>query len=71
MLILSIMVPVLLGLGILLVKEIKNRNLLLTVTGSAWLLLLSLVWAWYLAVRQSCFCSPLERIWTFTSGWIP
>ena len=33
MLILSIMVPVLLGLGILLVKEIKNRNLLLTVTG--------------------------------------
>ena len=33
MLILSIIVPVLLGLGILLVKEIKNRNLLLTVTG--------------------------------------
>ena len=35
MLILSIIVPVLLGLGILLVKEIKNRNLLLTVTGAS------------------------------------
>ena len=33
MLILSIIVPVLLGLGILLVKEIKNRKTLLTVTG--------------------------------------
>ena len=33
MLILSIIVPVLLGLGILLVKEIKNRTTLLTVTG--------------------------------------
>ena len=33
MLILSIIVPVLLGLGILLVKEIKNRYFLLTVTG--------------------------------------
>ena len=34
MLILSIIVPVLLGLGILLAKEIKNRKLLLTVTGA-------------------------------------
>ncbi len=35
MLILSIIVPVLLGLGILLVKEIKNRKLLLTATGAS------------------------------------
>jgi len=34
MLMLSIIVPVLLGLGILLVREIKNRRLLLTVTGA-------------------------------------
>ena len=33
MLILSIILPVLLGLGILLVKEIENRKILLTVTG--------------------------------------
>ncbi len=35
MLILSIVVPVLLGLGILLVREIKNRRVLLTVTGAS------------------------------------
>ena len=35
MLILSIIVPVLLGLGILLAKEIKNRKCLLTVTGAS------------------------------------
>ena len=34
MLMLSILVPVLLGLGILLVKEIKSRKMLLTVTGA-------------------------------------
>ena len=33
MLILSIIVPMLLGLGLLLVKEVKNRKLLLAVTG--------------------------------------
>ena len=35
MLILSIIVPVLLGLGILLAKEIKNRKCLLTLTGAS------------------------------------
>ena len=35
MLILSIILPVLLGLGILLVKEIKNRNVLLIATGTS------------------------------------
>ena len=35
MLILSILVPVLLGLGILLVREIKNRNVLLAITGAS------------------------------------
>ena len=34
MLILSIAVPVLLGFGILLIKEIKNRTVLLTATGA-------------------------------------
>ena len=34
MLMLSIIVPVLLGLGILLVREIKSRTILLTITGS-------------------------------------
>ena len=34
MLILSILFPVLLGLGILLKREFKNRNILLTLTGA-------------------------------------
>ena len=45
MLILSILVPVLLGLGILLKREFKSRNTLLAVTGAGLLMGSALGWA--------------------------